>query len=141
MGKFRTDSHLMARETLHTPVSEEVFNLSEHEVESEDAEKRIRIASLATGDALTVRTCNSLYRLVMLDPTASKVLIRGGRYFPQPSEACLLGSAIGRKIQIGHIVVGRGLGFSVGRRCFITSPIELIEPGKPGEEKAENGAA
>lgn len=142
MGRFSTESYLMARETLHGPLSKEVFDLSELETDSHEGRKRISIDSLAIGDAVTVRTCNSRYRLVVLNPSERKILIGGGRYFQQPAEACLLGSAIGKKIQIGHIVVGRGLGFSVGRRCFITSPIEDIEREQSETANAEeNGAA
>lgn len=136
MGRFRTDSCLMAQETLHSPVSEEIFDLSEYATDDED-QKWISIESLEAGDALTIRTCNSVYRLVMLNPSERKVLIRGGRYFQQPAGACLLGSAIGRRIKVGRIVEGRGLGFSVGRRCFITSPIEHFEREKSVEERAE----
>ena len=137
MGRFKTDSSLMSQETLHAPVSEEIFDLSEIAAEPGEEQKWIDIKSLEAGDALTVRTCNSLYRLVMLNPSERKILIRGGQYLQKPATACLLGSAIGRKIQVGRIVEGRGLGFSVGRRCFITSPVEHFERQKPGEEAAE----
>jgi hypothetical protein len=142
MGKFSTESYLMARETLHGQISKEVFDLSEFDTQTHEDQKRISIDSLAIGDAVTVRTCNSRYRMVVLNPAERKILIGGGKYFQQPAEACLLGSAIGKKIQIGHIMVGRGLGFSVGRRCFITSPIEDIEREQSGTANAkENGAA
>jgi hypothetical protein len=127
----------MAQETLHSQVSEEIFDLSEYATESGEDQNWIDIKSLEAGEALTVRTCNSLYRLVMLNPSERKILIRGGQYLQQPTTACLLGSAIGRKIQVGRIVEGRGLGFSVGRRCFITSPIEHFERQKSGEDPAE----
>ena len=127
----------MAQETLHAPISEEIFKLSEYATDSDEDQKWIGIESLEAGDALTIRTSNSLYRLVMLNPSARKVLIRGGRYLQEPTGACLLGSAIGRKIQVGRIVEGRGLGFSVGRRVFITSPVEHFEREKSGEETTE----
>jgi hypothetical protein len=63
----------------------------------------------------------------MLDKTAQTVLIRGGRYFQEPTEACLLGAAVGRRIQIGRVTVGEGIGIAVGQRCFVTSPVTSIE--------------
>jgi hypothetical protein len=87
----------------------------------------LRIHSLTQGDTLIVHTRNSTYRIIMLDRTNQMVLIRGGKHFPQPTEACLLGSTTEKKVQIGRIVLGRGLGFAVGRRCFITSPVAAIE--------------
>jgi hypothetical protein len=103
--------------------------------------KRLRIHSLAPSEALMIKTRNSSYRIIMLDRTHQKVLIRGGTHFQQPTEACLLGSAVGRKIHVGSIVLGRGMGVSVGRRCFVTSPVEAIErqssegPAMPGENE------
>jgi hypothetical protein len=87
----------------------------------------LSIHSMAPSEALTIKTRNSSYRIIMLDRTSQKVLIRGGKHFQKPTEACLLGSATGRKIQVGSIVLGRGLGVAVGRRCFVTSPVEAID--------------
>jgi hypothetical protein len=98
--------------------------------------KSLRIHSLTQGEAVIVKTRNSSYRIIMLDRTNQMVLIRGGKHFQSPTEACLLGSATGRKIQIGRIVPGRGMGIAVGRRCFVTSPVTEIErqaEGKTGE--------
>ena len=47
------------------------------------------------GRFITVRTGNSLYHLIVLDPLGRKVLLQGGRYFPCTTEACLLeGSSV-----------------------------------------------
>ena len=89
--------------------------------------KSLRIHSLTQGEAVVVKTRNSSYRIIMLEPTSQMVLIRGGKYFQKPSEACLLGSAMGRQIQIGRIVLGQGMGVAVGQRCFVTSPVAVIE--------------
>lgn len=74
-----------------------------------------------------MRTRNSLYRLILLDPTGRHILIKGGRYFLSSTEACLLeGSTVLQLLSRG-VEVGCGLQFVVGDACFITSPIVKIE--------------
>lgn len=85
------------------------------------------IHRLRAGDTLTVRTRNNSYRLIILDSVDQKILIRGGRFFPQPTEATLLGAAVAGRIEIGHLVMGRGLGIAVGHRCIQTSPVMEME--------------
>lgn len=101
--------------------------------------KSVRIHSLTQGEAIVVKTRNSSYRIIMLDRTTQMAVIRGGRYFKKPTEVCLLGSAVGRKIQIGRIALGKGIGIAVGRRCFVTSPVAVIE--RQTDEKTSTAKA
>jgi hypothetical protein len=95
--------------------------------DSISGDRSFLIHSLTQGESVVIKTRNSSYRIIMLDRTAQMVLIRGGRHFQNPTEACLLGSAVGRKIQVGRIALGKGIGIAVGRRCFVTSPVAVIE--------------
>ena len=89
--------------------------------------KSLHIPSMTQGEAITVKTRNSSYRIIMLDQTNQMVIIHGGSSFQKPTQACLLGSLVGRTIQVGRIVLGQGMGIAIGRRCFVTSPVAVIE--------------
>jgi hypothetical protein len=44
---------------------------------------------------ILVTTLNSLYRIIPLRWGGSRVLVQGGRFFPEPTEATLAGSTFG----------------------------------------------
>lgn len=81
-------------------------------------------------DALTeliVTTRNSVYRVLVIDPHASKILIRGGRWFPVSVAATLAGSGFGgsflktRWIGVGFRMELNVEGFD--GLVIITSPV------------------
>lgn len=82
-------------------------------------------------DAFTtvvVKTLNSLYRVVVLDPPRPRILIQGGTFFPQPTEASLAGASFGGSM-LKLAWVGCGLRMEVcsdGQR-IVTSPVKSIE--------------
>jgi hypothetical protein len=77
---------------------------------------------------LSVRTRNSVYEILVVEPSTSKVLVRGGRFFPLPMEATLSGSTLG-----GSCLKMRwiGEGFCMEVRAedvtIVTSPVSAIE--------------
>ena len=81
-------------------------------------------------DALTtlvVTTINSLYRVVVLDPPRPRILIQGGTFFPQPTEARLAGASFGGSM-LKLSWLGCGLRMEVcsdGQR-IVTSPVKSI---------------
>ena len=95
-----------------------------------------RLGEFAPGELVTVRTRNSLYRLIMLDPAGRKILIQGGRYLPCSTEACLLDDSSVLGVLACGVDVGCSLQFVVGDRCFITSPIVEIEREGPNVRAA-----
>jgi hypothetical protein len=109
------------------PVTKEVLPPLPSTSLSEMMARGLKISLLAPGEGLTVRTRNSTYQMVMLNSVEQTVLIRGGRYFPRTSEACLLGAIAAGKISIGWLQRGRRFGFSVGGRCFVTSSVVAIK--------------
>ena len=82
---------------------------------------------LAELDALTtlvVTTLNSLYRVVVLDPPRPRILIQGGTFFPEPTEAQLAGASFGGSM-LKLAWLGCGLRMEVcsdGQR-IVTSPV------------------
>ena len=87
--------------------------------------------SLGELDALTtllVRTLNSLYRVVVLEPPRPRILIQGGQFFPEPTEARLAGASFGGSM-LKLSWFGCGLRMEVcsdGQR-IVTSPVQSIE--------------
>jgi hypothetical protein len=62
---------------------------------------------LAVNDAIHVRTENSEYRIVVLDPSDLRVQVHGGSFFARPTEATIRGATVGgAMLKIGWISVG-----------------------------------
>ena len=85
---------------------------------------------LAELDALTtllIQTMNSSYRVVVLEPPRTRILIQGGEFFPQPTEAYLAGATFGGSM-LKLSWLGCGLRMEVcsdGQR-IVTSPVQSI---------------
>jgi hypothetical protein len=72
-----------------------------------------------------VRTCNSEYRLIV-SPEGG-VLVQGGRFFEQPTEAVLEGASLsGGMLKIGWIAIGMRMEFRTELRRIVTSPVRQI---------------
>ena len=73
---------------------------------------------------INVKTRGSLYELIVLAGRAGKVLVRGGRFFPEFREAILSGStAGGSALKRRSLGVGLCMEFLVGDRFVMTSPV------------------
>jgi hypothetical protein len=76
---------------------------------------------------LVVETQNTRYEIFVLDAKERKVLVRGGKYFVEPVEACLNGSTFGGSfVKLGVIGVGMRMEIHAGGRRIITSPVRSI---------------
>jgi hypothetical protein len=76
---------------------------------------------------ILVRTQNSVYRLIPLHRGDSCVLVDGGQFFPEPTEAHLAGSTFGGSfLKLAWIGVGMHLELHAGGQCIITSPVRRI---------------
>jgi DksA/TraR C4-type zinc finger protein len=83
--------------------------------------------SLNPFDTVLLRTHNSDYRILMLDPQNGRALVEGGDYLREPNEALVIGSAIpGSDFKSGSICVGCCLEMWVNERVFLTSPIKSV---------------
>lgn len=79
-------------------------------------------------DTILLKTHNSDYRILLLDPGTGRALVEGGSYLLEPSEALLKGSAVpGSAFRRGEICVGCRLEMWVDERVFITSPVKSVE--------------
>jgi len=96
------------------------------------AEKGIRLADLTPMTRIFLRTSNSDYRLVVLDPLTSAIRIEGGQYFPVVTDAVLWGASLGGAfIRTGLIGIGfqLELGYQGGDgkvRKLVTSPVDHL---------------
>jgi hypothetical protein len=90
----------------------------------------IYLASLAAIDQLEVRTRNSIYKLTMLGD--GRVLVLGGAFFPDWTEAHLAGSTLGGSfLKVGWVGCGFCMEFlHAGQRIVTTRAKEIrkIEP-------------
>jgi hypothetical protein len=85
------------------------------------------LESLNAFDTILLRTHNSEYRILLLDPRIGRVLIEGGSYLLEPSEGLVKGSALpGSVFNGGAISIGGRLEMWVDERIFLTSPIKSV---------------
>lgn len=86
-----------------------------------DAEemREVRIVDLAPYTRLRVTTKSSEYWLTIVAPFDSDLLVRGGRRFPEETQAQLLGD--------GTVAVGREIRLKVHDRLVTTSRVRSIE--------------
>ena len=84
----------------------------------------IQLIRLAPLSRLEVQTQNTLYRIILLDPRESTVLIQGGRFFPRLTEAVLCGSSYGGSLLKSHwIGIGMRMEIIGGGHALVTSPV------------------
>ena len=104
----------------------------------------VTVERLNQFDTILLRTQNSAYRILLLDPETGRALVEGGAHFPEPSEAFLVGSAIpGSEFKTGVICVGSRLEIWADEKVFLTSPIKssLGVMHNPGAASVESIAA
>ena len=78
-------------------------------------------------DTIVLRTHNSHYRILLLDPNTGRALVEGGYYIVEPTEALVRGSAVkGDVFKGGTISIGCRLEMWVDERAFLTSPVKSV---------------
>jgi RNA polymerase-binding transcription factor DksA len=87
----------------------------------------VSLESLNPFDTILLRTYNSDYRILLLDPKTGRALVEGGDYLIEPNEALLRGSAIpGSEFKNGWVCVGSRLEIWVNERVLLTSTIKSV---------------
>jgi hypothetical protein len=87
----------------------------------------IHVKTLDPGTSLLVRTCQSEYRLTVVDGERQEVLVRGGLWFPEASRAYLEGStAGGSALKMGWLGVGLRMELSSHQGRITTSQVQSI---------------
>ena len=99
------------------------------------ATKGIDLNDLEPFTMLMVRTCHSLYRIVVWRGT--EVVLQGGRRFPSTTVCRINGSGFGGSVlKLGWIGVGLRMEIAADGRRIVTSPVLEITNGtlnKPQE--------
>jgi len=87
----------------------------------------VALQSLEIGTVLGVITRHSDYHVVVLDPVRQRVLVTGGRLFPESTEVrCEGATAGGSGLKVGWIGVGLRLEMSSGRQRITTSRVQTV---------------
>ena len=87
----------------------------------------VALKSLNAFDTILLRTHNSDYRILLLDPKTGRALIEGGEYLVEPNDALLRGSAIsGSEFKAASICVGSRLEIWIDERVLLTSEIKSV---------------
>lgn len=95
-------------------------------VAASSAADGIMLRDLDPLTTLLVRTCNSLYRIVISEDTA--VFVQGGQFFPEMTDARLDGSSFGGSfLKMGWIGVGLRMEIWAGGQRIVTSPVCAID--------------
>jgi hypothetical protein len=83
------------------------------------------IEPLAT---LLARTENSVYRIIPLEASSSRILIRGGRFFAEPTEVRFTGSGLGGSfLKLGWVGLGLRMEILWDGQRIITSGVREIQ--------------
>ena len=78
-------------------------------------------------EKLAVHTENSLYEITVICGGTGDILVRGGRFFPEFTEARLAGSSLGGSfLKLRGIYVGFNLEIHFDKRLIITSRVRQI---------------
>jgi hypothetical protein len=87
----------------------------------------IHIGSCAASETIVVRTCSSVYELIVLEGDCGEVLVRGGRHFPEFRRVLFIGlTADGRAVEPHTIDIGRRMKFHCGDRVIVTSAVQSL---------------
>jgi hypothetical protein len=88
----------------------------------------IQVDTLRDLDVLHVQTVNTMYEIRLVSARTGEAIVRGGRFFPEPTRAVILGSSLGgaflklRGIYCGFSLEVHALGIRV-----ITSAVQSVQ--------------
>ena len=89
--------------------------------------RSVALSLLLAGTLVTVRTTNTVYRIVVLDGPARRVSISGGRLFPESTDVELAGATDRDEVfKGGWIVEGLHLELLTDRGPVSTSIVESL---------------
>jgi hypothetical protein len=87
----------------------------------------VTLRTLGACDTIHARTHNHDYEIFLLDPESGRSLVRGGKYFAEPTEATVNGSIFGGgMLMMGWLGVGLRMEIHTGELCLVTSPVESL---------------
>jgi hypothetical protein len=87
----------------------------------------LAVAALQPLSALLVQTRNTCYHIIV--SRGSEILIQGGSFFPEPTEAHLDGASFGTSLlKVGWIGIGLRMEIRAGDRRIVTTAVRSITP-------------
>ena len=87
----------------------------------------MQVDALRDLDMLIVRTMNTVYEITVVTARTGEVIVRGGKFFPQPTRAVILGSSLGGAfLKLRGIYCGFALEvYACGTR-IVTSAVQSV---------------
>ncbi len=87
----------------------------------------VQIDQMADLQRVHVRTQNSLYEITVIDGQGGEILVRGGQFFPELTEAHLAGATLGGSFcKMRGIYCGFRMEISRDGQRIVTSPVQTI---------------
>src|SRR5215831_11997535 len=87
----------------------------------------IQLETIEDMEKLVVRTENSVYEITVICGRTGDILVRGGRFFTEFTEARLAGSSLGGSfLKLRGIYVGFNLEIHSGERIVVTSRVRSV---------------
>jgi hypothetical protein len=87
----------------------------------------MQVDALHDLDLLLVRTMNTVYDITVVTARTGEVIVRGGRFFPQPTRAVILGSSLGGAfLKLRGIYCGFALEVYASGTRIVTSAVQSV---------------
>jgi hypothetical protein len=87
----------------------------------------MQVDTLHDLDMLLVRTMNTVYEITVVTARTGEVIVRGGRFFPQPTRAVILGSSLGGAfLKLRGIYCGFALEVYASGTRIVTSAVQSV---------------
>jgi hypothetical protein len=86
----------------------------------------VALALLSAGTVVTIQTRNTCYRMQVVDGSTRRVLITGGRLFPDSTEVEVVGAADEEHVRVGWMVEGLQVELSTRRGPVLTSVVQSL---------------
>jgi len=87
----------------------------------------VQVDTLRDLDVLFVKTMNTVYHITIVTARTGEAIVRGGKYFPEPTRAVILGSSLGGAfLKLRGIYCGFALEvYAIGTR-IVTSSVQSV---------------
>ena len=87
----------------------------------------MQVDALRDLDMLLVRTMNTVYDITVVTARTGEVIVQGGRFFPQPTRAVILGSSLGGAfLKLRGIYCGFALEVYASGTRIVTSAVQSV---------------
>ncbi len=87
----------------------------------------IQVDQLTDLESVSVRTMNSTYEITVLSARTGDVMVRGGRFFTDFTNARIAGSSLGGSfLKLRGIYVGFNLEIYANGTRIVTSPVKAV---------------